>query len=80
MDVQRSLVYVANTSSGTVTLIDEERRKRVATLPAGKAPYTLAVDPGSSKLYVANEAGGRPFTIVDTGLPQDANPRATVRR
>jgi YVTN family beta-propeller protein len=79
VDVVRGLVYVANTSSGTVTLIDEERRKRVATVPAGKAPYALAVDPGSSKLYVANEAGDRPFTIVDTSLPQDANPRATIR-
>ncbi|MEI9975733.1 MAG: hypothetical protein WDO73_28940 [Ignavibacteriota bacterium] len=80
VDAVRGLVYVANTSSGTVTAIDAERRKVIATLPAGKAPYALAVDPGAFKLYVANEAGERSFTIVDTKLPQAATPRATLRR
>jgi DNA-binding beta-propeller fold protein YncE len=50
-------------------MIDTQSRKAVATLPAGKSPYALAVDPGSLRVYVANEADDRPYTIVDvTGV------------
>ena len=57
---------MANTFSNTVTVIDGAARKAIATLPAGKSPYALAVVPGSSRLYVANESGDSHFTIVDT--------------
>jgi DNA-binding beta-propeller fold protein YncE len=51
-------------------VIDGATNQALATLPAGRRPYALAVDPGSSKLYVANAAGEKVFTVVDTsGIP-----------
>jgi YVTN family beta-propeller protein len=58
-------VYVANTSDGTVTVINAVNNGVVATLPAGKNPYALAVVPGSSGLYVANETDDNPSTVVN---------------
>jgi DNA-binding beta-propeller fold protein YncE len=45
----------------------------VATLPAGKNPYALAVAPGSNSLYVANEADGNSSTVVDLSLIRKAS-------
>jgi YVTN family beta-propeller protein len=64
-DATRNLVFVANTSDGTVTAIDAVNTKVVATLPAGKSPYALAVVPGSNRVYVANEDDNDSSTVVD---------------
>jgi DNA-binding beta-propeller fold protein YncE len=48
-----------------VTVIDAEKNAVIANLPAGKSPYALAVVPGSSRLYVANESDVAASTIVD---------------
>jgi YVTN family beta-propeller protein len=69
IDANRNLVFVANTSNDTVTVIDAAHNAVIATLPAGKNPYALAVVPGSSRLYVANEDDDNPSTVVDlTGI------------
>jgi YVTN family beta-propeller protein len=66
----RNLVFSANTQGDSVTVIDGATNQALATLPAGRRPYALAVEPGSSKLYVANAAGEKVFTVVDTsGIP-----------
>ena len=59
------LVFVANTIGNSVTIIDAKRNAVLATLPAGKSPYALAVVPGSDRLYVANEADDHASTVVD---------------
>jgi YVTN family beta-propeller protein len=64
-DGSRDLVYVSNTSDGTVTVIDAANNGVLSTLSAGKNPYALAVVPGSSQLYVANEADDKASTVVD---------------
>jgi DNA-binding beta-propeller fold protein YncE len=46
----------------------------LATLPAGKNPYALAVVPGSSRLYVANEADDNSSTVVDLAAIRKQNP------
>jgi YVTN family beta-propeller protein len=56
---------VANTLGGSVTAIDAATNRVLATLPAGKNPYALAVVPGSSRLYVANEWDEQGSTAVD---------------
>jgi DNA-binding beta-propeller fold protein YncE len=48
-----------------VTVIDAASNTVLATLPAGKNPYALAVVPGSNKLYVANEWEAEASTTVD---------------
>jgi YVTN family beta-propeller protein len=65
VDEVRNLVFSANTQGDSVTVIDGATNQALATLPAGRRPYALAVDPGSSKLYVANAAGEKVFTVVD---------------
>jgi len=64
-DAVRNLVFVANTLGNSVTVIDAEKNDFVATLPAGKSPYALAVIPGSSRIYVANESDDATSTVVD---------------
>jgi YVTN family beta-propeller protein len=59
-----NLVYVANTHGNSVTVIDGANNHVLATLPAGKNPYALAVNPSAGKLHVAN-VDDKSFTIVD---------------
>jgi YVTN family beta-propeller protein len=56
-------VYVANTYSDTVSVIDAVLKRVVATLKTGKAPYAIAVDREMNKAYVATMAGG--VTVID---------------
>ena len=57
-------VYVANTHSGTVTIIDGTRNSVAATVKAGIGPYAIAVDAAANKAYVANLAGEN-VTVID---------------
>jgi YVTN family beta-propeller protein len=47
-------VYVANTVSGTVSVIQVASRLVVGTIFVGTEPYALAFTPNGTKLYVAN--------------------------
>jgi YVTN family beta-propeller protein len=49
------VVYVSNTVSGTVSVIDATSRYVVDTIRVGTEPYGLALTPNGRKLYVANE-------------------------
>ncbi len=58
-------VYVANTVSGTVSVINTASQRVVATLLAGTEPYGIALTPNGSKLYVAN-ARSDDVTVINT--------------
>jgi len=45
---------VANRGSTTVSVIDTASNGVVATIPVGLDPYTVAVDPTGSHVYVTN--------------------------
>ncbi|MBL8168167.1 MAG: beta-propeller fold lactonase family protein [Acidobacteria bacterium] len=62
-------VYVANTVSGSVSVIDAASRKIVRTLFVGTEPYGLALTPNGSKLYVAN-ARSNDVLVIDTASHQ----------
>jgi YVTN family beta-propeller protein len=64
VDSVGNLIYVANTHSNSVTVIDGKNNHVLATLAAGKNPYALAVNAGAGKLHVAN-LDERSFTIID---------------
>src|SRR5687768_13678296 len=54
-----SRVYVANTVSGTISVLGVDRttsryNQLLATIQAGTEPYGLALTPSGGKLYVAN--------------------------
>lgn len=61
--------YVANTVSGTVSVVKIDRTNQdysiLATIPVGTEPYGLALTPAATKLYVAN-ARSSSVTVIDT--------------
>jgi YVTN family beta-propeller protein len=56
-------VYVANTNSNSVTVIDGATNSAV-TVPAGWAPQAVAVDSAINKIYVAN-SNSNTVTVID---------------
>ena len=56
-------IYVANTNSNTVTVIDGATNSAV-TVPVGWAPQAVAVDSAINKIYVAN-ANSNTVTVID---------------
>jgi YVTN family beta-propeller protein len=63
LDSKTHRVYVANTHSDTVSVIDGALNKVVSTVKTGKAPYAIAVDRETNKAYVATMTGG--VTVID---------------
>jgi YVTN family beta-propeller protein len=57
-------VYVSNTVSGTVTVIDAASRQIISTILVGTEPYGMALTPNGRKLYVAN-ARSNNVTVID---------------
>lgn len=77
-------MFVANTGSGTVSVIDTATGQRIDAAPnssssmdirVGVAPSALALSPDSTRLYVANTGSGT-VSVIDTTtyLRVDANP------
>ncbi len=69
-----SRAYVANTVSGTVTVLTVNRNTVgyaavSTTIPVGTEPYGLALTPSGRKLYVAN-ARSNSVSVIDTSTNQ----------
>jgi len=60
-----SRLYVANTLSNTVSVIDTATNGVVATIPVGDAPIGVAVAPDARRVYVANSASSS-VSVIDT--------------
>jgi len=56
------LAYVANSTDGTVSVIDTATNTVVATVPVGASPQSVAVAPDGAFAYVAN-FGSSPGTV-----------------
>ncbi len=57
--------YVANTITGTVSVIDAASREIIASIAVGTEPYGLALTPNGKKLYVVN-ARSNDVSVIDT--------------
>ena len=57
--------YVANSVSGTVSVIDTATDAVVATVTVGTSPDGVAVSPDGSRVYVANFGSGT-VSVIDT--------------
>ncbi|WP_439679729.1 IPT/TIG domain-containing protein [Embleya sp. MST-111070] len=58
-------VYVANSGSDTVSVIDAANNTTTATVPVGRGPYGLAANHAGTRVYVANfDSGG--ISVIDT--------------
>lgn len=58
IDSSRGLVYVANSGSNSLSVINEASRSVIATVPVGQDPYAAVVDSGLDRVFVSNTAGG----------------------
>ena len=58
-------VYVANSVSNDVSVVNSSNLSVVATVPVGQAPKFIASEPSSSKVYTAN-AGSGTISIINT--------------
>ncbi|MCK4404588.1 MAG: beta-propeller fold lactonase family protein [candidate division Zixibacteria bacterium] len=73
-------IYVTNSASNDVSVIDVETNDVVTIIPVGQTPWGIAVSPDGSKVYVANKNDNTLFTIntvsntvIDT-IPVGSNP------
>lgn len=60
----RDEIYVANTQSGTVSVIDAENNRVAATIPVHRLPSYIDVDPTGHRAYVAN-SGSNTVSVLD---------------
>ncbi len=60
-----SKAYVANSFSGTVSVVDLTALAVTNTIPVGAEPMGVAVSPNGTRLYVASSASNS-MTVVDT--------------
>ena len=54
-----------NRDDGTVSVIDASTRTVTATIPAGKTPVEVAVDPGTHTLYVT-DVGDSTVSVIES--------------
>jgi len=58
-------VYVTNSSSRSVSVIDTASNAVSATVTVGSSPWGIAVHPNGSRVYVANNGSGT-VSVIDT--------------
>src|SRR5262245_38012148 len=80
--LRRPLAYVANTVSGTVSVLDLDHHRVVDTIDVGTAPQAVVASPNGSTVYVAN-ASDNTVEVIDTHtnrviatIPVGRSPRA----
>lgn len=54
LDSKQNRVYVVNTDTHTVSVLDAATHQKIAEKPVGREPRTLAIDAREEKLFVAN--------------------------
>ena len=64
VDPAAGTVYVANTDSGTVSVIDAATSTVTATIRVGTEPYGVAADPAAGTVYVTNY-GSNTVSVID---------------
>ncbi|HID31367.1 MAG TPA: YncE family protein, partial [Desulfobacterales bacterium] len=65
IELTRTLVYVTNTDSDCVTVIDRLQDVVVATIAVGRAPAGIVASADGRQIYVAN-SGADSISVIDT--------------
>lgn len=71
MTADGTRVYVANSYSNDVSVVDPRSMMSLATIPAGLQPYALLLDENANRLYVTNY-GSDNVDVIDTNANQVA--------
>ncbi|MFZ0223739.1 MAG: hypothetical protein WAM42_18810, partial [Candidatus Nitrosopolaris sp.] len=58
-------IYVVNSNSDTVSVIDGNTNKEETEIHVGKTPEAIAVNPNENTIYVANSGLGGSVTVID---------------
>jgi YVTN family beta-propeller protein len=61
---KRNEIYVVNTSSANISVIDAEQNRVVATIGVGGRPYFVDVSPNGGRAWVAN-SGSNNVSVLD---------------
>ncbi|MDA3834067.1 MAG: YncE family protein [Spirochaetales bacterium] len=70
--IKNILLYVTNSGSNCVTVIDRQRDRVVATIAVDQSPMGIVASPDGDKIYVANSDTGN-ISVIDTGLNRVIN-------
>ena len=72
IEIKNILLYVTNSDSDCVTVIDRQQDRVVATIAVDQSPMGIVASPDGDKIYVAN-SGSNNISIIDTGLNRVIN-------
>jgi len=63
----RKTLYVANSGESSISILDLERKTRIATIPTGRAPVRVALLPdGQTLIYALQEGRSVGFADIDS--------------
>ena len=68
LDESRGMLYVVNTNSNRVDIVNATSQKVVQSILVGKSPLAAAISPDNSTLYVTN-SGSSTVSIIDLKFP-----------
>jgi len=69
MEIRDLLLYVTNTGSDCVTVMDRQRDRVVAAVTVGRSPRGIAANPDKTRVYVAN-FDSNDFSVINTASNQ----------
>ena len=72
IEIKNLLLYVTNSHSDCVTVIDRQQDRVVATIAVGHLPMGIVASPDGSKIYVAN-SGSSNILVIDTNVNRIIN-------
>jgi YVTN family beta-propeller protein len=79
VDASGQRAFVANTESNTVTEIDLDTRRAIASAATGNKPDAALIAPDGRTLVVTNRAGGS-VSIYSTGIPPLGNKTTPITK
>jgi YVTN family beta-propeller protein len=72
IEINKILLYVTNSGSDSVTVLDRQRDMVVGTIGVGPLPMGIVASPDGAKLYVAN-SGSNNISVIDTAANRVIN-------
>ena len=72
IEIKNILLYVTNSDSDCVTIIDKQIDRVVATIAVNQSPMGIVASPDGDKIYVAN-SGSNNISVIDTGINRVIN-------
>ncbi len=72
IEIKNILLYVTNSDSDCVTVIDRQQDRVVATIAVDQSPMGIVTSPDGGKIYIANSGAGN-ISVIDTGVNRVIN-------